>query len=251
MAGRGRCCIWADQGLCPTPYSPQGGPGQLGKGVRQVEAWAPPSPCLETRTRSLSLPLRKAPALVDLWSCRAPLCRGQTRAHPALQRSPGCPLCGIKVCTWYPVSLQAQDVRSRRRAWSLRWSHLRACVLGAGRSGLGPTRFRDRHRPHRPPCWCRAVAHPEPVRGGSGPHPRGLRPGCHAPGSTPHHRKGTWGCQPLPEPALLCPKEHHERPCVFILLSKNGIFSNGDWEMDLVFKKDTDFGDKAKWKYIP
>ena len=35
-------------------------------------------------------------------------------------------------------------------------------------------------------------------------------------------------------------------PCIFILISINGIFSNGDWEMDLVFKKYVDFGDKVQ-----
>ena len=59
------------------------------------------------------------------------------------------------------------------------------------------------------------------------------------------------GAGPSLEQALPCPEEHRERPCVFILLSRNGIFSNGDWEMDLVFKKDMDFDDKAQWKYIP
>ena len=39
---------------------------------------------------------------------------------------------------------------------------------------------------------------------------------------------------------------------VFLFFSLEMVFfSNGDWEMDLVFKKDMDFDDKAQWKYIP
>lgn len=100
-----------------------------------------------------------------------------------------------------------------------------SCVAGRTLSGrASPT--------PAPPPPCRVVACPEPVGGWA-------------------QAPVTWGLVGWPEQASPRPEQRHGRPCVFILLSTNGIFSNGDWEMDLVFKKDVDFDDKAQGKYIP
>lgn len=62
---------------------------------------------------------------------------------------------------------------------------------------------------------------------------------------SPEKRKVSGGARrPQQSPA------HSEKtsvsPCIFILLSIDGIFSNGGWEMDLVFKKYVDFGYKVQ-----
>lgn len=62
------------------------------------------------------------------------------------------------------------------------------------------------------------------------------------PGTAPSlrcSRKGVCGCGRPPQ-AGAAAHGTSKSPCVFIL-SINGIFSNGDWEMDLVFKKKCGF----------
>lgn len=55
-------------------------------------------------------------------------------------------------------------------------------------------------------------------------------------GLPPSLRLKQEGCQLVSPPQQVLPRTTSVSPCVFIL-SINGIFSNGDWEMDLVFKK--------------
>lgn len=91
--------------------------------------------------------------------------------------------------------------------------------------------------------FCRVAARPEPVRArASAPLPQqGLAwLGC-AGVSFAQNEGGLVGCCPCPEQALAHSEKHLVSPCVFILVSLNGIFSNGDWEMDLVFKKKCGF----------
>lgn len=105
--------------------------------------------------------------------------------------------------------------------------------------------------PAFPPCveWSLILSQSE---GGLRPPSRGVWSGGHALAFSFHVTGNVRrGASPAPEQASPHPEEHHERPCVFILRSINGIFSNGDWEMDLVFKKDVDFDDKTQGKYIP
>lgn len=135
---------------------------------------------------------------------------GRERGHPSPQRSPSADTGGFGLCTQCPVS-SGSDSAARGALLITSW---------------GATCRDSQVQAPALPLW-RVLLVPSPLRAASGLVPMRWH--------FPHGREGPSWCRPPRR--LAHARKTSGRPCVFMLLSTNGIFSNGEWEMDLVLKK--------------
>lgn len=221
--------MWGPRGSAQHPTAHRTAQGRRARGSGLVEAGCPPTcaqrpipvACCFHSGSELSGWRKCFQPLADSWLWRDPWVpwgeMGDTPPHSEIQvPTPVASGCASRV----PCP-QAQKVQSVE------------LITSCGARPGGRT-WRDfQVQAPASPLW-RVLLVPSPLRAGSGPR-------CTGSGLVPvrwhFHIAGRGPRGASPPSRLAHTRKTSGRHCVFILLSINGMFSNGEWEMDLVFKK--------------